>query len=304
MKKLLVTGANGLLGSACVRVFGEEFNVFAVRHVDLRSRVETRALFEDIRPQYVIHCAAKVGGVKANRDNPVEFIQDNVTINGNVIAAAHEFGVEKLINIGTSCMFPKHAAVPVREDSYMTGPLEPDVEAYAQAKILAYSLCNAYRRQHGCNFVTVCPGNIYGPGDNYGPSAHVVPALIARLAECQRTKSPLSVWGDGTAVREFIYSYDAALAIKAVLENWDSPELINIGTGVSTSIEELVLSLMEASSVGVDVVWDTSQPTGIRKKTFDVSKIKSLGWRPKTSLIDGLRATWKDYIENQNRRNK
>lgn len=260
-------------------------------------------MFNHLRPKYVIHCAAKVGGVKANRDNPVDFLEQNVTINSNVIVACHVFGIKKLVNIGTSCMFPKDAPTPVRESSYMTGPLEPSVESYAMAKMLAFATCNAYRSQHGCDFVTTTPCNLYGPNDNYGPSSHVIPALIRSAFEARKSGKPMKVWGDGSATREFLHSDDAASALKIILADWNLPELINIGSGHGTTIKELA-SLI-ANIVGVnEVEWVKTEPTGIQNKTFDISKITWLGWRPKISLEDGLAQACKDYEFSTNVRFK
>lgn len=294
MKTVLVTGARGLLGSACVRALTGDYLVVDSNGVDLTKWTETVRLFDRARPNYVIHCAAKVGGVKANRDFPVDFIEQNVAINSNVFSAAHKYGVEKLVNIATSCLYPKNAPVPVKEESLLTGPFEPDVSAYATAKLLGYASCNAYRHQYGCSFITVCPSNIYGPGDNYGPSAHVIPALVNRLFEAQKAGKPLTVWGDGSAVREFIYSDDAAKAIRIALERFDSPDLLNIGTGIGTSIKTIAEALT-AIVGGVYIEYDPSQPVGIKEKTFDVTRLKALGWSQSVHLLDGLIRVCEDY---------
>jgi GDP-L-fucose synthase len=301
--RILITGDKGLLGSACVRVLRDSHEVLIQPRIDYRNRSLVYWLFNSLRPDAVIHCAAKVGGVKANRDDPVSFIEDNIAINSNVIGAAHLFGVKKLVNIGTSCLYPKDAVLPVKESSLMTGPFEPDVAAYATAKLMAYVTCNSYRSQYGDNFVTACPANLYGLGDNYGPSAHVIPALIARAYRAKKEGAPLIVWGDGSAVREFLHAEDAATAIQAVLEKWNSPELINIGSGRGTTIKEL--AELVAERIGVSKIeWDTTQPVGISRKTFDISRIKSLGWNPCIPLKDGIFSTCSDYINAPNRREK
>jgi len=296
MKRVLVTGHRGLLGSACVKVLSKNYEVLTTgeERIDLRNRDEVYWLFNRLSPEFVVHCAAKVGGVKANRDNPVDFIQDNVAINGNIIAACHAFNVKKLVNTGTSCLYPNKAPIPVKEESFMTGPFEPDVEAYAAAKLLAHYTCRAYRSQYGCNFVTASPANLFGPGDNYGPSGHVLPSLIHRAFEAKQNNTKLRVWGDGTAVREFLHSHDAAEALRIVLERWDSPELINIGSGVGTTIRDL--SELVARLVGVrGVEYDESQPVGIQEKTFDVSKLKALGWKQKIRLEHGISMAIDEY---------
>lgn len=292
--RLLVTGHRGLLGRAVIRQCADDYQIFTT-NCDLRDAKFTKYIFEEHKPDFVIHCAARVGGVKANRDEPVEFLTQNLEIQNSVFAAAHAVGVKKLVNVATSCLFPREASVPVKEDSLLTGPFEPDVAAYAAAKLAGYFLCRAYRQQYGANWVTVAPSNLYGWNDNYGPSAHVVPALIARLDAANANKIPLRVWGDGSAIREFMYVDDAADAIKLVLEKYDSAELINIGTGVGTSIKELVDALVELTRFEHGVEWDTSQPTGIPRKTFDISKLKRLGFIARTSLRTGLRYTVEDY---------
>lgn len=298
MKKVLITGSRGLLGSACTRLLSKDCIVLTPPD-DLMAAQKVYWMFDRLRPDYVIHCAAKVGGVKANRDQPVDFIEQNVTINGNVIAACHLFDVQKLVNIGTSCMFPRNAPTPVKESSFMTGPLEPSVEAYATAKILAYQLCNAYRRQYGRKFVTVCPSNIYGPNDNYGPSGHVIPALVRSAFEAKKSGECMKVWGDGSAIREFIHSDDAAAAIKLVMESYDAPELISIGSGRGIPIR--TLATMIASIVGVDnIEYDLSQPVGIQEKTFDTSKLKSMGFTASIELHDGLVGVCEDFKNNIN----
>ncbi len=299
MTRLLVLGHRGLLGSACVKVLSKYYDVLTTgdERVDLRNKDEVYWLFNRLNPELVVNCAAKVGGVKANRDDPVRYIEDNLTITSNVLAAAHMFKVKKLVNIGTSCLYPKTAPIPVKEESFMTGPFDPDVEAYASAKLVGYFSCRAYRNQHGCNFVTVCPSNIYGPGDNYGESAHVLPALVRKAFEANASNGKVRIWGDGTQVREFIHSFDAAEAIRIVLERYDSPELLNIGSGIGTSINTLAL-LLSAIVGFAGIEYDRSQPIGIKEKTFDISKITSLGWKPRIDLLTGLKMVCEDYRES------
>ncbi len=300
MKKLLITGHRGLLGSACIRRLRDEYQIL-IYVDDLLDEARFRRWMVDNRPNLVIHCAAKVGGVKANRDNPAGFLENNLRTELAVITSCRDFKVDRLIFIATSCLFPKDAPVPVREDSLLSGPFEPAVQAYAIAKLAGYELCKSFNYQNGTNFITVCPSNLYGPGDNYGPSAHVIPALISRLNDSVRNKQPLVVWGDGSAVREFLYVDDAADAIATVLGHPNPPELINIGTGEGTTIRNLVDLLVWIAGSGIRVEWDTSKPTGIQEKTFDITRIKSLGWSPKTTLSDGLDKTWHNFNTTKTR---
>lgn len=299
--RLLITGHRGLLGSACVRRLGLKHDILTYDG-DLVDYEGFLGCVCDNNPDGIIHCAARVGGVKSNRDNPVDYLVLNQFIQLSVIRAAFFYGVSKLVFVGTSCMYPRDCKTPVKEEYLFTGPLEPSVEAYAIAKIAGYELCKAYHQQHGCNFMTVAPSNLYGPGDRYDESSHVIPALIMKMAEAIKNHQPMEVWGNGEQVREFLYSDDAADAIGVVLEKWNTPDLINIGTGYGTTIRGLVDHLNWVAGAGVEVVWDESQPTGIPKKTFDVSKIHNLGWKPAHTLSEGLLKTWEDYNCSPNRR--
>ncbi len=301
--KILVTGHRGLLGSACVRRFSKRHEVLAINTTLFDDRY-VRFWFAEHQPDAVVHCAAKVGGVGANREHPVNFLIDNLTIQNIVMQAASDYGVKKFINIGTSCMYPDNAPVPVKETSLLTGPFNPDVAAYAVAKLAGYQLGRAFRDQYGKHFVTAVPCNLYGPGDNYGPSAHVIPALFKRMADCERDQKSLSVWGDGSAVREFLHSDDAASALETVLDRYDGPELINLGTGHSTSIAELVRLMCAITGFSGNVRWDISKPTGVQTKTLDVSKLSALGWAPSLSLFQGLSSTWEDFTTNPCQRYK
>lgn len=300
MKTLLVTGHKGLLGSACVRRLSSKYQILT-----FDGNILDQGLFNTWlkwhKPDSIIHCAAKVGGVKSNRDFPVDFISENLKIQEVVIGQAHREGINNLVFVGTSCLFPKDAPVPVSEDSLLTGPFESSVQAYAIAKLAGYAMCKAYATQYGRNYMTVCPSNIFGPGDNYGESAHVIPALMRKFRHSIKTKDRLVVWGDGSAIREFIYADDAADAIGVVLEKWNRPDVINIGTGEGCSIAELVYTLRQVTG-GADktgeIVWDKSQPTGIHNKTFDITRLKSLGWGPKVTFREGLDRTWRDFINN------
>jgi GDP-L-fucose synthase len=242
--------------------------------------------------------------VKSNREYPDDFLRVNLEIQRNVFNACVDFDVKRLVFVGTSCLYPKHAPLPVVEESLLTGPFEPDVEAYAVAKLAGYEFCKAQYDQHGRNYSTVAPCNLYGLGDNYGPSAHVIPALIARVHDCLQTGSPLVVWGDGSAIREFLFADDAADAIGYVLEGWNKPDIVNIGSSIGTSIQTLVKTILRVSGADLEVVWDTSKPVGIERKTFSTRKIQKLGWGPLVSLEVGLKKTWEDYINCKNVRSK
>lgn len=300
MKTVLVTGHRGLLGSACVRHFSKNYEVLTIDGNLLDPEV-VKAYFALLTPDYVIHCAAKVGGVNANRTKPVEFLTQNLLIQNNVISTAAQSGVEKLVFVGTSCMYPRNTDLPVSEESLLTGKLESSVEAYAIAKIAGWRLCKAYSEQYGKNFVTVNPSNIYGINDNYRlEDGHVIPALISKLHKAVQEKGTLHVWGTGRAVREFIYADDAARAIAVILKNYNSPEVINVGTGVGTSISGLVDAVCGVIGMPQDIFWDTSKPEGIPQKTFNISKLEALGWKPETTLAEGLKLTYKDYLTNPN----
>ena len=299
MKRILVTGHNGLLGSALVRRLKGTYEVLTANGIDFRDDYCTRIWFTHNKPDLVINCAAKVGGVKANRDFPVDFLVDNMKIEMSVIRACADYGVEKLVSIGTSCLFPKDAPVPVCEESLLTGPFDPSVQAYAIAKLAGYALCKAYHDQYGKNFMTACPSNLYGKGDNYGETAHVIPALMRKFKDSIDTGKPITVWGDGSAVREFLYADDAADAIITVMEKWNKPDAINIGTGIGITIGQLVSSLINITDARPEIIWDTSQPTGIQTKTFNIDKLTSLGWNPKIGIMEGLAATWNSFINDR-----
>lgn len=303
--KILVTGQRGLLGSACVRVLRTEHEVIAT-NLDLRDYKNVRDWMEINNPDAVVNCAAKVGGVKANQDYPVEFILDNLAIQNAVIRSAAETGVKHFVNVATSCLYPSAAPIPVRESALLTGPFDKSVAAYATAKLAGHALIQAYRRQYGKHqFFSVAPCNLYGYGDNYGPSAHVIPALMARLTETSVKGGKMKVWGNGKAIREFMFADDAASAIKRCLEAYAvPPELINIGSGQSTSIENLVSMICDAADYHPEIEWDESEPTGIPVKTFDTSLLNDIGFKPSVDLFDGLKATWADFNRSSSPRLK
>lgn len=302
MKRLLVTGHRGLLGSACVREFGSDHEVNTTP-ANLLNWSEVDSFIGACKPDVIIHCAAKVGGVKANRDNPVAFLLENLTIQNNVMRAAHAHGVSQLCFIATSCMFPLEATLPVQETSLLTGRLEGSVEAYAIAKIAGWRLCKAYCEEFGDQFITVAPSNVYGPQDRYDDQAHVIPSLIRKMHNAALTGQSMEVWGDGAAVREFIFSEDVASAIRVLLEHWKSPEVINVGTGIGTTIRDLVAAIGVTSPFNElpPVVWNAAAPVGIPRKTYSIEKLTSLGWKPKFSLHEGLHRTWFDFLNTKPR---
>lgn len=301
--KILITGHKGLVGQACVRHFnqeGIELILDEKREVDLRNIDETLQWFERHFPDYIIHCAAKVGGVLANKTYPVEFYMDNVQIQNSVLRSACLVGAKKMVSLATSCLFPNNAPVPVCEESLMSGDFEESVSAYATAKLGGFRLSQAFSKEYGCNFMTGCPANVFGIGDTYHEiNSHVVPALIMKFHKAIQEGGSVEVWGDGSAVRELIFADDVASSIETIMDKWNKPDLINIGTGISTSIAELVNELVKISGFKGGVVFDRSKPTGINRKTFNIDKISALGWKPKYNLTDALAITWDDYCRKQ-----
>jgi GDP-L-fucose synthase len=245
--------------------------------------------------------AAKVGGIKANNDFPVEFLLQNLKIQNNVIEAAHDYGVQKLLFLGSSCIYPKFAPQPIHEDSLLTGALEPTNEWYALAKIAGIKLCQAYGRQYGRNFISAMPTNIYGPGDNFDlQSSHVLPALLRKAHEAKvERRSELIVWGSGNPRREMLYVDDLAEASRFLLENYDSPEIVNVGCGEDSTIRELAELICEIVGFQGKLVFDSSKPDGTPRKLLDIGRIKSLGWAPKVSLRDGIDRTYRWFLANK-----
>lgn len=302
--KIFVAGHRGLVGSAMVRRLergGFENVVTRDRaELDLRDRVAVMDFFTKERPQIVVLAAAKVGGIKANNDNPVEFLLWNLEIQNNVIAAAHKSGAEKLLFLGSSCVYPKHAPQPIREDALLTSPLEPTNEPYAIAKIAGLRLCQAYAREYGANFISVMPTNLFGPRDNFDPvSSHVVPALLRRAHEAKVAGArELVIWGSGRPLRELLHVDDVADACVFLLEHYDSPEIINVGRGRDISVRELAEVICDVVGFAGELRWDTSKPDGTPRKLLDTSRIAALGWTPRIELRDGLRQTYEWFLEN------
>ncbi|WP_341512211.1 GDP-L-fucose synthase [Bradyrhizobium sp. ISRA442] len=299
-KSVYVAGHRGMVGSALVRRLArEDVKLVTVdrREVDLCNQAAVFAWFAKMRPQVVFLAAAKVGGIAANDTLRAEFIYDNIAIAANVIHAAHQSGAEKLMFLGSSCIYPKLASQPLREDSMLTGPLEPTNEPYAIAKIAGIKMAEAYRSQYGSDFISVMPTNLYGPGDNYHPEySHVVAALIRRFHEAKLAGArSVVVWGTGTPRREFLYVDDMADACVHLMKTYSGAELINIGTGEDITIAELALMVAAAIGFRGEISFDTSRPDGTPRKLLDVARLSGLGWRATTSLEDGIQLAYRAY---------
>src|SRR5436190_5448866 len=284
-EKIFVAGHRGMVGSALIRGLETAgFNKLLKRdrsELDLGDSEVVTKFFCNEKPEVVIFAAAKVGGIKANNEQPVEFLLENLRVQNNVIAAAHESGARKLLFLGSSCIYPKHAPQPIPESALLTGPLEPTNEAYAIAKIAGVKLCQAYSREYGANFISAMPTNLYGPNDNFDlVSSHVLPALLrkAHIAK-QEGARELVVWGSGNPRREFLHVDDLAAACVFLLKKYDSPEIINIGCGEDISIRELAELICDVVGFKGELSWDTTKPDGTPRKLLDVSKIHALGWR-------------------------
>ncbi|MEO7018201.1 MAG: GDP-L-fucose synthase [Leifsonia sp.] len=300
--RVYIAGHRGLVGSAIWQRFVEAGFTDLVgassSEVDLRDRAAVFSFFERTRPEIVIDAAARVGGILANNTYPAEFLSDNLQIQVNVMDAANTVNVDRLLFLGSSCIYPKFAAQPIREDSLLTGALEPTNDAYAIAKIAGIMQVQASRRQYGRHWISAMPTNLYGPGDNFHPEhSHVLPALMRRLHEAARDGADeVTIWGSGTPRREFLYVDDLADATLFLLENYDSPDTINVGVGDDVSIRELAETI--ASTVGFtgSLAHDISKPDGTPRKLLDVSRLHDLGWSAQTSLSDGIARTYKWYL--------
>ncbi len=302
-KRVWVAGHRGMVGSAVVRRLAQEpCHVLTVGRdaVDLRRQADVENWMAAEKPDAVVLAAATVGGIVANDSRPADFLYDNLAIETAIIHAAWQVGVEKLLFLGSSCIYPRDAAQPLTEDALLTGPLEPTNEWYAVAKIAGIKLCQAYRRQHGCDFISAMPTNLYGPGDNFDlTSSHVLPALMRKIDAAKADGGPVPIWGSGKPKREFLHVDDLADALFHLLRHYSEPEHVNVGTGEDVSITELAETI--AAVVGYDggFEYDTSKPDGTPRKLMDVSRLKAQGWTAKTSLKDGIAATYRWYLENQ-----
>lgn len=301
---IFVAGHRGMAGSAILRrLQSEGFRRVVCRRrdeLDLLDRRAVRAFFEKERPAVVIDAAAKVGGILANYEQPVEFLLQNLTIQNNLIEAAADFGTRKLLFLGSSCIYPKMAPQPITEEALLSGPLEPTNDAYALAKIAGIKLCQAYARQYGKNFISAMPTNLYGPNDNFDlHNSHVLPALIRKVHEAKLAgANSIHVWGSGNPRREFLHTDDLADASLFLLNRYDQPELVNVGCGEDVTIRELAETVCDVLGFDGSLEFDTSKPDGTPRKLLDISKIKALGWSPKISLREGIANAYQWFMEN------
>jgi len=304
-KRIWVAGHAGMVGSAMVRLLErEDCEILTVprRDLDLTDKAAVRQWMHDQRPQGVIVAAAKVGGILANSTLPVDFLLNNLQISTSIISAAHKTGVEKLLFLGSSCIYPKFAPQPIPEDALLTGPLEPTNEWYAIAKIAGIKLAQAYRAQYGCDFISAMPTNLYGPGDNFDPAAsHVLPALIRKVHEARITGAPVSVWGTGSPRREFLYVDDCADACLFLLKTYSGAGHVNVGSGSDVSILELTRLVMEVLDYDGEIVTDPSKPDGTPRKLMDNGRLRSLGWAPRVGLAEGIKRSYAAFLAGEGR---
>jgi GDP-L-fucose synthase len=303
-EKIFIAGHRGMVGSAITRTLEEHGFSSLLRptraELDLADSRAVSEFFRKEKPEVVVFAAAKVGGIKANNDLPVEFLIDNLRIQTNVIAAAHDNGVRKLLFLGSSCIYPKHAPQPMPESALLTGPLEPTNEAYAIAKIAGVKLCQAYDREYGANFISAMPCNLYGPNDSFDlNSSHVLAALIRKAHEAKIKRAhELVVWGTGTPRREFLHVDDCASACLFLLEKYDSSEIINVGSGEDVTIGELAVLICDVVGFDGELAWDKTKPDGMPRKLLDISKLRGLGWAPTIPLREGIARTYDWFLKN------
>jgi GDP-L-fucose synthase len=303
--KIYIAGHRGMVGSAILRKLESEgFSNLVLRtssELDLRNQAEVSEFFAFEKPEFVFLAAAKVGGIIANNTYRAEFLYENLAIQNNVIHNSYLNGVKKLMFLGSSCIYPKLAPQPLKEEYLLTGLLEPTNEPYAIAKIAGIKMCEAYRDQFGCNFISVMPTNLYGYNDNYHPeNSHVLPALIRRLHEAKINRAAeVNIWGSGSPRREFLFANDLADACYFLMQNYDEKELINVGTGQDLTISELAFLAKITTGFNGNLVFDTTKPDGTPRKLLDVSKLHSMGWNHTTSLKEGLKIAYADYLNNR-----
>ena len=300
--KIYVAGHNGMVGSAIMRKLHKEgfSNLITLKSLDLDLRIQSAVddFFSTVKPEYVFIAAAKVGGIIANSTYPATFLYDNLQIQNNIIHASYLHGVSKLMFLGSSCIYPKFAYQPLKEESLLTGPLESTNEPYAIAKIAGIKMCDAYRLQYNCNFVSVMPTSIYGYNDNYHPqNSHVLPALIRRFHEAKvQNIKYVTLWGSGTPLREFLFADDLAEACYYLMQNYDEPGFLNVGTGNEISIKDLAFLIKETVGYPGEVLFDNSKPDGTPRKSMDLSKLHAKGWRHKVDLRQGIELAYKDFV--------
>ena len=300
--KIYVAGHRGMVGSAVVRELQNNgfHNIVTKtsKELDLRSQDAVRSFYQTEKPQYVFVAAAKVGGIHANNVYRAEFLYDNLMIQNNLIHFAYESGVKKLLFLGSSCIYPKLAEQPLKEDYLLSGYLESTNEPYAIAKITGIKMCEAYRDQYGCNFISAMPTNLYGPNDNYHPeNSHVLPALIRKFHEAKvSSKEEVEVWGDGTPMREFLYADDLANALVYLMENYNEKQFVNVGYGSDVTIKELAETVAKVVDFDGGMKYDRSKPNGTPRKLMDSSRLFSTGWKPRTNLEEGIRLAYQDFL--------
>ncbi len=305
--KIYIAGHRGMVGSAIWRELEAQGfrNLIGKRRseLDLLSQAAVARFFEAERPEYVFLAAAKVGGIRANNAEPAPFIYENLQLQNNVIHSAWQAGVRKLLNLGSSCIYPKMAPQPLKEEYLLSGPLEPTNEWYAVAKIAGLKMCQAYRRQHGADFISAMPTNLYGPNDNFDlNNSHVLPALIRKFHEAKTEgRGEVTCWGTGTPRREFLYADDLAKACVFLMENYSEERFINVGTGTDVTIAELAGMVKEAVGFEGEVLWDRSKPDGTPRKLLDVTRLTELGWRPEVSLEAGIRMAYESFLSRPRR---
>ena len=302
-KRVFVAGHRGLVGSAVVRLLEQqdqhEILVTPRTSLDLRNQAQVERWFEEHRPDQVYLVAGTVGGIWANKTRPAEFLYDNLMIHANVIEAARKAEVEKVLYLGSSCIYPRQADQPISEDALLRGPLEETNEGYALAKIAGIKMCDYYREQHGCNFISAMPTNLYGPNDNFDlQNSHVLPALMRKFHEAKvNGDKEVMIWGTGSALREFLHVDDLADACLFLMENYDEAGHVNVGTGVDLAIRSLAEAIRDVVNPDAELVFDTSKPDGTPRKVLDTSKLENLGWKPKINLLDGIEQTYSWFLD-------
>jgi GDP-L-fucose synthase len=301
---IYIPGHSGLVGSAILRLLQKKGHTKIITRssseLDLREHIPVKEFFKKEKPEYVFLAAARVGGIMANSTYPAEFIYDNLCMQNNIIHEAYLNGVKKLLFLGSSCIYPKNAPQPIKEEYLLTGFLEPTNDAYAIAKIAGIKMCQAYHKQYGCNYISVMPTNLYGIGDHYNlHNSHVLPALVRKFHEARlANEKSVTVWGTGKPRREFLYVDDAAEACYFLMDKYDDPEIINVGSGKDDSIAQLALIIQNITGYKGDLRFDTTRPDGTMRKMLDVEKINNLGWQPSVSLEEGIRKTYEDFAKN------
>lgn len=300
--KIYVAGHNGMVGSAIVRKLKNEgyTNIITATHneVDLTNQVQTYIFFKNEKPEYVFLAAAKVGGILANSIYPADFAYENIMVESNVIKACQLFDVKKLLYLGSSCIYPRNCPQPIKEEYLLSGSLEKTNDGYAIAKIAGIIMCQKFNYQYGTNFISLMPTNLYGHGDNYHlENSHVFPAMIRKIHEAKISKNNVTLWGTGSPFREFLHVDDLADACLFLMNNYNSNEIINVGTGKDMTIKELAFLMKKIIGFEGDIMFDSSKPDGTPKKLLDVSKLNSLGWKYTIKIEDGIEKTYKDYLK-------